>query len=80
MLPWLWLSCGSPWLALRPKRWPRRISLKIPTIGTPQPWPLVLDAGIWTHDRDFLGCGIATWTTTTLQAHLSREAEGSEVG
>ena len=26
--------------------------------------------GIWTNDGDFLGCGIPTWTTETLVAHL----------
>lgn len=26
--------------------------------------------GIWTSDQDFLGCGIPTWTTETLLAHL----------
>lgn len=26
--------------------------------------------GIWTNDGDFLGCGIPTWTTETLLAHL----------
>jgi predicted nucleic acid-binding protein len=37
----------------------------------PKDWPtvelaLALGAGIWTGDNDFLGCGIATWTTETL--------------
>ncbi|MGH3785563.1 MAG: PIN domain-containing protein [Pseudonocardiaceae bacterium] len=37
----------------------------------PRDWPpvalaLVLDAGILTADRDFLGCGCATWTAETL--------------
>lgn len=27
--------------------------------------------GIWTNDGDFLGCGVPTWTTDTLLAHLS---------
>lgn len=41
----------------------------------PDDWPtvalaLALDAAIWTHDNDFLGCGVATWTTDTLLAHL----------
>lgn len=27
-------------------------------------------ADIWTHDADFLGCGIATWSTDTLLAHM----------
>ncbi|MGI8856540.1 MAG: PIN domain-containing protein [Thermomicrobiales bacterium] len=29
------------------------------------------EAAIWTGDADFLGCGIATWTTDTLLAHLA---------
>jgi predicted nucleic acid-binding protein len=29
------------------------------------------NADIWTNDGDFLGCGIATWTTETLLAHLA---------
>lgn len=42
----------------------------------PDDWPtvalaLALDAAIWTHDHDFLGCGIATWTTDTLLSHLT---------
>jgi predicted nucleic acid-binding protein len=41
----------------------------------PDDWPtvalaLALDAGIWTNDYDFFGCGVATWTTETLIAHL----------
>jgi len=27
---------------------------------------LSLSADIWTQDKDFLGCGVATWTTDTL--------------
>ena len=43
----------------------------------PDDWPtvaaaLAVGADIWTNDADFLGCGIATWTTETLLAHLSR--------
>jgi predicted nucleic acid-binding protein len=39
-------------------------------------WPtvalaLALEADIWTHDRDFFGCGVATWTTETLLLHLT---------
>jgi PIN domain-containing protein len=26
--------------------------------------------GIWTSDQDLLGCGVPTWTTETLLAHL----------
>lgn len=32
---------------------------------------LASGADIWTADADFLGCGIATWTTDTLLAHLA---------
>ena len=31
---------------------------------------LSLDAAIWTQDKDFLGCGIATWTMVTLLRQL----------
>ncbi len=42
----------------------------------PDDWPtvalaLVLDAGIWTADADFLGCGLPTWTTDTLLAEVA---------
>lgn len=43
----------------------------------PNDWPtvaLALGAGIWTRDNDFLGCGVATWTTETLLAHLGEQA------
>jgi predicted nucleic acid-binding protein len=33
------------------------------------------NADIWTNDGDFLGCGVATWTTETLLAHLAWLAE-----
>jgi hypothetical protein len=41
----------------------------------PDDWPtvalaLAVDAGIWTRDADFLGCGLPTWITETLLAHL----------
>lgn len=43
----------------------------------PADWPTValammIDAGIWTADADFLGCGIPTWTTDTLIAELEQ--------
>lgn len=43
----------------------------------PADWPVVatalaLSAGTWTGDNDFLGCGVPTWTTVTLQAWLDR--------
>lgn len=50
------------------------------SLRDPRDWPvvacaLVLSAGIWTNDNDFLGTGIATWTTPTLSAWLSRQAD-----
>ena len=46
----------------------------------PRDWPVVatalaLNAGIWTNDNDFLGTGVATWTTETLQRWLERQPE-----
>jgi hypothetical protein len=42
----------------------------------PNDWPtvalaLTLECGIWTADADFLGCGVPTWTTETLNLHLN---------
>jgi predicted nucleic acid-binding protein len=42
----------------------------------PRDWPtvalaLALGVGIWTEDRDFLGCGVASWSTSTLTQLLS---------
>lgn len=50
------------------------VRLRIPR--DPNDWftvalALVLPAGIWTNDGDFLGCGLPTWTTETLMSHLS---------
>lgn len=47
------------------------------SIRDPDDWPLVatalvLDAAIWTHDKDLLGTGLPTWTTATLHAWLDR--------
>ena len=36
---------------------------------------LAMDAAIWTTDNDFLGCGIATWTTDTLLIHLADDSD-----
>jgi putative PIN family toxin of toxin-antitoxin system len=49
--------------------WQDQALLRIPR--DPDDWPTValamaIDAAIWTSDADFLGCGIATWTTETL--------------
>ena len=32
---------------------------------------LTLECDIWTADADCLGCGVATWTTETLNLHLN---------
>lgn len=45
-------------------------------------WPVVacaiaLSAGVWTNDNGFLGTGVPTWTTGTLQAWLDRHPDGS---
>lgn len=47
------------------------------SLRDPADWPVVgcalaLSAAIWTNDIDFLGTGVATWTTETLQAWLER--------
>jgi predicted nucleic acid-binding protein len=52
------------------------------SLRDPNDWPVVatalaLSASIWTNDNDFLGTGVATWTTTTLQAWLDRQAPHS---
>lgn len=31
---------------------------------------LALNTGIWTNDKDFFGCGVATWITETLLKEL----------
>jgi predicted nucleic acid-binding protein len=53
--------------------WKEQALLRIPR--DPDDWPtaalaLAVDAAIWTLDADFLGCGIATWTTETLLLSL----------
>ena len=47
------------------------------SLRDPDDWPVVasamaLSAGIWTNDNDFLGTGVPTWTTETVQAWLDR--------
>lgn len=47
----------------------------------PTDWPVVacslaLSAAVWTNDNDFLGTGVPTWTTETLQAWLDRQVAG----
>lgn len=43
----------------------------------PTDWPVVacalaLSAAVWTNDNDFLGTGVPTWTTQSLQNWLDR--------
>ena len=50
------------------------------SVRDPTDWPVVagalaLTAAIWTNDNDFLGTGVATWTTDTLQRWLQRQPE-----
>ena len=50
------------------------------SLRDPKDWPVVasalaLNAGIWTNDNDFLGTGVATWTTDTLHRWLQRQPE-----
>ena len=47
------------------------------SLRDPRDWPVVasaiaLGAAVWTNDNDFLGTGVATWTTETLQLWLQR--------
>lgn len=47
------------------------------SLRDPSDWPVVagalaLSAAIWTNDNDFIGTGVATWTTETLQRWLDR--------
>jgi predicted nucleic acid-binding protein len=42
----------------------------------PNDWPVVAlaiatAAPIWTEDADFLGSGVATWTTRTVEIYLA---------
>ena len=41
----------------------------------PDDWPIVatalsLELPIWTEDRDFFGCGVATWITNMVEIYL----------
>lgn len=40
-------------------------------------WPaiaaaILLDCPVWTEDKDFLGAGVATWTTATVELYRAR--------
>jgi predicted nucleic acid-binding protein len=42
----------------------------------PEDWPilaaaLALGCPIWTEDTDFFGCGVATWTSSSIDAFLA---------
>jgi predicted nucleic acid-binding protein len=48
-------------------------------LGTrdPEDWPilaaaLALDCPIWTEDTDFFGCGVATWTSGSIDIFLAQ--------
>jgi predicted nucleic acid-binding protein len=41
----------------------------------PEDWPilasaLALGCPVWTEDTDFFGCGVATWTSSTVLTFL----------
>lgn len=43
----------------------------------PEDWPilaaaLALDCPIWTEDTDFFGCGVATWTSGSIDIFLTQ--------
>jgi len=47
------------------------------SVRDPNDWPavacaLALSGGMWTNDNDYLGTGVPTWTTETLQLWLDR--------
>jgi predicted nucleic acid-binding protein len=47
-------------------------------VRDPRDWPAVavalsVNAAVWTEDGDFLGTGVATWSTRTLDTWLSRQ-------
>lgn len=42
------------------------------SVRNAEDWPvlalaLAVDAPVWTEDQDFLGSGVATWTTATVE-------------
>ena len=54
------------------------------SLRDPDDWPVVacalsLGAGVWTNDNDFLGTGVPTWTTATLDLWLQRTASPDEM-
>jgi predicted nucleic acid-binding protein len=56
-------------------------------LGTrdPEDWPvlataLALGCPIWTEDTDFFGCGVATWTSRSIDIYLARECPDEDIG
>lgn len=65
------LGVYQAWLAEATWRIPRDVR-DAPTVAL----ALAFDCGIWTADRDFFGCGLPVWSTSTLQHYLMDEGEG----
>ena len=47
------------------------------TARDPDDWPilaaaLALGCPIWTEDTDFFGCGVATWTSASIDSFLAQ--------
>ncbi|WP_420444214.1 PIN domain-containing protein [Candidatus Poriferisodalis sp.] len=53
----------------------RERSIRDPTVWPVVACALALDVGVWTADDDFLGTGVPTWTTETLDLWLRRTEE-----
>jgi predicted nucleic acid-binding protein len=48
----------------------------------PDDWPILavalsLGCPIWTEDTDFFGCGVATWTSNTIDIFLAQSGCGA---
>lgn len=48
-------------------------------------WPilaasLAMNCPIWTEDRDFFGCGAATWTTDRVELYLAKPVSSGVSG
>ncbi len=46
-------------------------------VRDPEDWPilaaaLALNCPIWTEDTDFFGCGVATWTSSSIDIFLAQ--------
>ena len=57
----------------------QEVEARARSLRDPEDWPAVaaalsLDCAIWTNDNDFLGTGLPTWTTDTLEGWLNRAA------